>query len=549
MLKLMCVVLSLVASSIPTMNGNGRLRQQDVSSSKIVLGSQRIKSLSLGVENGVTESESTVFSVSVKFEYPDFEFSDGDEYATAKEIKEAKIAQGKDYYSSHNSELIEDIDTSEMKNLYVSTYAPFFSFEIDSDCFQEQYENLEYIASSESVEIIYVDETERNEESVDNAKITTGAKNLIYNYIASGKGVTIGLLELGIVDKNLSCFKYTDLTIRDEWYFIETVSQHANDMASIITGNYGIAPVSKLLSVQLSGEPSSEIDWMLDRGVDVINCSFGNSENKGKYNSTSAYMDYIVYTYGVVIVAAAGNNGKTDDLVENPGLGYNVITIGSNTGQYDESASLFSSCVTIDGPSKPDIMVPGENIFVEGTNRTISGTSPATAIATGCIALLLEMRPEYIGYPQLVKAVLCAGARSKFEYFFDNIEETRGFGPMNVENAYNANSKLVSLSASGNSTSFNGLLQKGSVIRGVICWLAKADGNVNNTIFHKVELDFVSEYGGTIKKFYDETRNDGLIEYRIPSTENYYIRPVCKEYKNYDAKIGIAYYIYTLDNN
>ena len=71
-----------------------------------------------------------------------------------------------------------------------------------------------------------------------------------------------------------------------------------------------MCPDAKLLSVELSGNAVSEIDWMLDRNVNVINLSYGNDNPTGNYDSNSAYMDYIVNTYKVTIVAAVGNNGE-----------------------------------------------------------------------------------------------------------------------------------------------------------------------------------------------------------------------------------------------
>ena len=39
----------------------------------------------------------------------------------------------------------------------------------------------------------------------------------------TGEDIVIGILDLGIVDEEHSNFNNIDLTVRNEWYYIETV--------------------------------------------------------------------------------------------------------------------------------------------------------------------------------------------------------------------------------------------------------------------------------------------------------------------------------------
>ncbi|CCZ85511.1 peptidase S8/S53 subtilisin kexin sedolisin [Firmicutes bacterium CAG:631] len=142
----------------------------------------------------------------------------------------------------------------------------------------------------------------------------------------------IGILDLGIADEDHSNFNNIDLTVRNEWYYIETVTEHATTVASVIAK---MCPDAKLLSVELSGNAVSEIDWMLDRNVNIINMSFGEKNPTGNYNSESAYVDYIVNTYKVTIISSSGNEGLDTGYITNPALGYNVITVGAgNSDNY-----------------------------------------------------------------------------------------------------------------------------------------------------------------------------------------------------------------------
>ena len=61
-----------------------------------------------------------------------------------------------------------------------------------------------------------------------------------------------------------------------------------------------------IYSAQAFDTPDNEVDWLIENGVDIINCSYATSNANGYYDSESAYMDYVVYTYGITVVACTG---------------------------------------------------------------------------------------------------------------------------------------------------------------------------------------------------------------------------------------------------
>ncbi len=111
---------------------------------------------------------------------------------------------------------------------------------------------------------------------------------------------------------------------------------------------------------------------------------------------------------GLVVVAAAGNNGPGPMSVTAPGISRKIITVGAA----DDNKHIFLHGKKISnysgrGPTrecirKPDVVAPGSNIIscssrMSGNNYTYtgrSGTSMATPIVSGCIALLLEKYPS-----------------------------------------------------------------------------------------------------------------------------------------------------------
>lgn len=131
---------------------------------------------------------------------------------------------------------------------------------------------------------------------------------------------------------------------------------------------------------------------------------------------------------GVVVVAAAGNDGFERDIgnsrsgdyrsisITDPGNAVGVITVGSTHRDMPHTygVSYFSSRgPTGDGRLKPDVVAPGEKIDSTGPDSGLlrkDGTSMAAPHVSGAAALLIARHREFLGQPNRVKAVLCNSA-------------------------------------------------------------------------------------------------------------------------------------------
>lgn len=170
---------------------------------------------------------------------------------------------------------------------------------------------------------------------------------------------------------------------------------HGTHVAGIIAaaangaGVIGAAPRVSLYAVKVLGADGSGyysdiiegIQWCIDNGIQVINMSLGG------YQNVSALHDIIAEAArrGIVITAAAGNDGPVDDSVEYPAKYPEVIAVAA----YNASRDLTS--YSSRGPEVA-LAAPGDDIlstFPGNAYQTLSGTSMATPHASAAAALVI----------------------------------------------------------------------------------------------------------------------------------------------------------------
>lgn len=491
--------------------------------SKIVYHNYNLKRLSLEDEKSetLTSISSEKVDILVKFDYEDLVVTDliseDDE-----NYREMLLSLGKKYYSTKNAQLMERINTERMENLYVSKYSPFFCFTVDSSLLDTVYkEDLPSLERNNDVELVSVALEPKYVGKLNNAKSAQNISYIQNDLGYTGKNVKVGILEPSILDKNHANFEGKDVTVRDEWYYIETVKDHTTEMGSIIGGKYGVAPDCSLYSVELSGNAVSEFDWLLDQGVDIVNMSYGEKNLTGNYNNDSAYVDYIVKTYKLICVAAAGNEGEGNGYVGNPGLGYNVLTVGACSNTSPSRAS-YSSYIENTGSDKPNIMASG-NMWIPGFNTDTIGTSNSAAFVSGCIALMLEARPALKSHPEAVYAILCATADS-LGGEYSGLRNDIGAGGINIQRAIE-NIDCVIYGTNTDTSYFyeevNVYVSNGSKLKISAFWLVNADGNANNTNFTDYDLYVINTSPSFVKKVNSARNNSEHIEFTVSEHDRY----------------------------
>ncbi|MCU9614801.1 S8 family serine peptidase [Caldibacillus lycopersici] len=218
----------------------------------------------------------------------------------------------------------------------------------------------------------------------------------------TGKGIKVAVIDTGIA-------LHDDLQVAGGISFVDYTTSYYDDnghgthVAGIIAaknnniGVVGIAPDVQLYSVKVldfdgSGYISDlveAIQWSIENDMDILNISSGSLVN----SQILERMINAAYENGLLIVAAAGNDGTEDtkiDTINYPGKFDSTIAVGA----LDENnqRAIFSST-----GSALEISAPGENIVSTYLNNgyiSMSGTSMATPVVSGIVALLKEANPN-----------------------------------------------------------------------------------------------------------------------------------------------------------
>jgi serine protease AprX len=313
----------------------------------------------------------------------------------------------------------------------------------------------------------------------------------------SGRGVTVAVLDSGVAaDPDLTQASNRILASvgfagpRDPSH--PDPGGHGSHIAGIIAGDgtrsagqyVGMASHANIVDVQVldhngHGRVSSVVrgvEWVLAHqaqyNIRIINLSFGAAAQGSYKRDPLAAAVETAWKHGLVVVAASGNGGPTSGTVATPGVDPYVVTIGATDDRAtltlaDDLLAWFSSWgVPTDSTPKPDLVAPGRRIVsirVPGSSLDtllpdhvvtakngatyfrLTGTSMATGVVSGAVALLLEHQPQL--KPDQVKAIL---KRTTQPFGQSTSPPPPGSAGAGLLNAFNAtNSPLLGLANQG----------------------------------------------------------------------------------------------------
>jgi serine protease AprX len=315
---------------------------------------------------------------------------------------------------------------------------------------------------------------------------TVGSTAVRQDYGYDGSGVGVAIIDSGVAaahddlagDSGPRVDRFVDFvngqtTAYDDY-------GHGTHVAGIIAGNgfdssgarTGMAPgarltVLKVLDGSGSGRISdviAAIDYVLENkdalNIRVINLSVATGVYESYNTDPLTLATQRAVRAGLVVVAAAGNNGRDAQGhthhggVTAPGNAPWVLTVGASShmgtvDRSDDTMAAFSSRGpgAIDYAAKPDLVAPGVGIeslsnpastfytaraayLLPGTVATpylpylsLSGTSMSAPVVAGTVALMLQANPSLT--PNEVKAILQYTA--EFYPGYDRLTEGAGF--------------------------------------------------------------------------------------------------------------------------
>nr|WP_240947633.1 S8 family serine peptidase [Planosporangium mesophilum] len=226
---------------------------------------------------------------------------------------------------------------------------------------------------------------------------------------SEGEGIVVGLVDTGIdanhPDLAGNVLPGIDLVDpggdgrRDE-------GRHGTSMAALIAGHghaggagvLGIAPKAKLLparsgrvAINFLGRESEGIQWVTQHGAKVISFSIGGPANRRLQQAVEQ-----AQAADVVIVAAVGNVPEVKEVVY-PAAYPGVIAVAG----VDQAGN--HAAVSVTGPEVV-LSAPAVDVETAGLNGTYgkgTGTSEATAIVAGVVALVRAKYPQ-LSAPEVV---------------------------------------------------------------------------------------------------------------------------------------------------
>lgn len=281
-----------------------------------------------------------------------------------------------------------------------------------------------------------------------------------------GQGITIAVVDTGVAPHNDLIKPNNRIVGFKDFVNNKTTpyddNGHGTHVSGILAGNgyssqkkyQGVAPEASILGVKVldesgSGNTSDIIDaisWIIktknEYNTKIINLSLGSPANNPCSSDPLCKAVEQAVNNGICVVVAAGNSGPASKTILSPGISPNVITVGAmndrrTSGTPKNTIPSFSSRgPTKEGLNKPDLVAPGVNIMSLSNTRldgyiSLSGTSMATPLVSGSIALILQKQKNLS--PKEIKNILmdsCVDLK-------DN-QENQGSGMVNLKKIFHS---------------------------------------------------------------------------------------------------------------
>ncbi|MCI0397414.1 MAG: S8 family peptidase, partial [Chloroflexi bacterium] len=291
---------------------------------------------------------------------------------------------------------------------------------------------------------------------------------------------------------------------------------HGSFIAGIIgndrqddNGAVGVAPGVSFVDVRVlddEGKGTSTdvvegLNWILNNhaqyNIRIVNLSLISQVDSPYWADPINQAVESLWAAGIVVVAAAGNDGPGPMTIAVPGNDPFIVTAGAFTDNFtpenesDDYVTPFSGAGPTEmGFVKPDVIAPGAHVIssmkpnttwadsnpdsrVQGTYYRAAGTSTAAAVTSGVVALMLDNNPSLT--PDQVKYRLIVSSRPAA---YDDGDLTWSILQQGAGRVWTPDAVLGSYTGEANSGMTPGGLYVGPVVyRDGIFQLVEEDGD------------------------------------------------------------------------
>ncbi|GMT33116.1 hypothetical protein PFISCL1PPCAC_24413 [Pristionchus fissidentatus] len=243
-----------------------------------------------------------------------------------------------------------------------------------------------------------------------------------------GQGVRVGVFDTGLGETHPH---FKTIVERTDWTNEKTPNDglgHGTFVAGLISGTSeecpGFAPAASIHIYKVfTKKQVSYTSWFLDafnhaimRGINIINLSIGGPDFTDR-----PFMDKVweLSANGIILISAIGNDGPSFGTLNNPADQMDVIGVGGVNSE-GRMARFSSRGMTIwelpdgYGRAKPDVVSYGASVLgsaLDGGCRVLSGTSVASPVVSGAVALMLSgIEDRALWNAGVVKQALLEGA-------------------------------------------------------------------------------------------------------------------------------------------
>lgn len=231
----------------------------------------------------------------------------------------------------------------------------------------------------------------------------------------TGKGIGVAILDTGIyphMDFDSRICAFADFIAHKKSPYDD--NGHGTCVAGILAGSgrasmgkyKGMAPGSRIAALKVldrfgNGNKEDVLQafrWILQNReryrIRIVNISVGTTYRTRNDQDVLVQGVEKLWDEGLVVVAAAGNQGPKPGSVTAPGCSKKIITVGSSD-MLSGKRAVSGRGPTFECVCKPDLVAPGRQIMActPGAGNLYSmksGTSMSTPLVSGAIALALE---------------------------------------------------------------------------------------------------------------------------------------------------------------